>query len=154
MLAILTLALTILPELSLALQNLPGEPDIEEFLKKEKNITASDAPARKCEDDHKLLATLTGKKEMTCEVALKMFQDQDASCDDDLGFGQLSQPCPVTCGLCEETEERRAVVVALQMIRAALSALTPDEQSQVMAGLWEDAELKNMTPQLREKGEQ
>jgi len=97
------------------------------------------------------LTQLSGKKKMTCDAALSMFQDQDASCHDDLGFGPLSKPCPVTCGICKASEEKRAVVIALHMIRAALAAMDEEEQSQVMAGLWADAEIKGMTPALNKE---
>ncbi|GAB5363612.1 hypothetical protein AAMO2058_000898700 [Amorphochlora amoebiformis] len=134
-----------------ALQNLPGEPDLSDLVNQARNNDTSDPtrdidPVGNCVDDEELLASLSGDKKMTCGIALKLYQDQDASCHDDLGFGPLAEVCPVTCGICEATEERRAVVVALEMIRAALTALTEDEQSQVMAGLWQDAETKGYTP--------
>eukprot|EP00465_Bigelowiella_longifila_P010921 CAMPEP_0185251806 /NCGR_PEP_ID=MMETSP1359-20130426/1124_1 /TAXON_ID=552665 /ORGANISM="Bigelowiella longifila, Strain CCMP242" /LENGTH=146 /DNA_ID=CAMNT_0027833835 /DNA_START=31 /DNA_END=471 /DNA_ORIENTATION=+ len=144
----IALAFLLLLPSSQALQNLPGGELIDLIVDARKNETEPEILAVKCVDDAKLLASLSGHKKMTCEMALKMYQDQDASCDDDLGFGPLSKPCPVTCGICEPSEERRAVVIALQMIRAALAELTPDEQSQVMAGLWQDAEEKGMTPKL------
>ncbi len=130
-----------------SLQNLPGDTDPDEELARQ-NGTAPDSI--KCTDDVQLLRSLSGRKDITCEEALRQYRDQDAGCREDLGFGPLSTPCPVTCGLCRpepvEPEDRRAAVVALEMIRGALAALTEAEQAQVMAGLWQDAERKGMAP--------
>mmetsp|Transcript_4116 Transcript_4116/g.7898 ORF Transcript_4116/g.7898 Transcript_4116/m.7898 type:complete len:157 (-) Transcript_4116:154-624(-) len=137
---------------SYALQNLPGEPELVDIVAQARaNGSMEDDASGPCQDDHQLLASLSGKKKMTCDAALSMFQDQDASCHDDLGFGPLSKPCPVTCGICKASEEKRAVVIALHMIRAALAAMDEEEQSQVMAGLWADAEIKGMTPALNKE---
>eukprot|EP00468_Gymnochlora_sp_CCMP2014_P006562 CAMPEP_0167755778 /NCGR_PEP_ID=MMETSP0110_2-20121227/9014_1 /TAXON_ID=629695 /ORGANISM="Gymnochlora sp., Strain CCMP2014" /LENGTH=153 /DNA_ID=CAMNT_0007641805 /DNA_START=12 /DNA_END=473 /DNA_ORIENTATION=- len=128
------------------LQNLPGEPEDLYDSVEEATRNATDS-ATNCVDDNKLLQSLSGRKGITCKIALQMYQDQDASCHDDLGFGPLTKPCPLVCGVCQPDEKRRAVVVALEMIRAALTALTEEEQSQVMAGLWADAEQKGYTPE-------
>eukprot|EP00466_Bigelowiella_natans_P009095 jgi/Bigna1/87641/estExt_fgenesh1_pg.C_220161 len=112
--SMIALALLLLIPSSQALQNLPGGELIDLIVDARKNETEPELSVVKCVDDAKLLASLSGHKKMTCEMALKMYEDQllweltnmrskfkDASCDDDLGFGPLSKPCPVTCGICE-----------------------------------------------------
>mmetsp|Transcript_28547 Transcript_28547/g.39755 ORF Transcript_28547/g.39755 Transcript_28547/m.39755 type:complete len:157 (+) Transcript_28547:2-472(+) len=60
----------------------------------------SEGPGVTCKDRHEELEQASRGKASSCQEALQLYRLNDASCEDDLGFGSLDIYCPVTCGTC------------------------------------------------------
>mmetsp|Transcript_8299 Transcript_8299/g.13418 ORF Transcript_8299/g.13418 Transcript_8299/m.13418 type:complete len:202 (-) Transcript_8299:447-1052(-) len=55
-----------------------------------------------CKDDHQGVYEASKGNAKTCQEALKLYQLNEANCEDNLGFGPLSVLCPQTCEICTD----------------------------------------------------
>ncbi|GAB5355313.1 hypothetical protein AAMO2058_000194500 [Amorphochlora amoebiformis] len=105
------------------------EAQITSALKKSKNIAASDPAGsgnkelsavlgrnqelraatirlqesyggNECQDKNEGVFEASHGRASTCEEAYQLYKLNDATCEDDLGFGPLKSLCPVTCQVC------------------------------------------------------